>query len=362
MNVSDLVGAMEAIAPTRFAASWDNVGLLVGDEGAPVTRILLTVDCTGPIVEEARREKCDAIVAYHPPIFEPARRFNAGALVFELARSGIAVYSPHTALDVAEGGTNDALADALAMTDRAPLRAFEPAEGEVKLVTFVPSEHVDAVAQALFGSGAGHLGNYSSCSFRTSGTGTFLGEEGASPTVGVAGKLAQQQEVRLETIVPLARVEAVVRALRRSHPYEEPAFDLVRLAPPPAGRGYGRVGHVPTSPTRVLIDRAKRSLGVSHVLVAGPLERDVYLAAVCAGSGGDLVNEAVASGAQVFLTGELKHRDVLRAVHAGLTVVCALHSASERGVLAALERRLGDRLPGVSFVRSRVDREPYVYL
>src|SRR5271168_2560245 len=109
MNVSDLVGAMEAIAPTRFAASWDNVGLLVGDEGAPVTRVLLTVDCTGPIVEEARREKCDAIVA-------PARRFNAGALVFELARSGIAVYSPHTALDVAEGGTNDALADALAMT------------------------------------------------------------------------------------------------------------------------------------------------------------------------------------------------------------------------------------------------------
>jgi dinuclear metal center YbgI/SA1388 family protein len=362
MKVSDLMSAMEAIAPTRFAASWDNVGLLVGDDNASVSRVLFTVDCTLPIVEEARQEGCDAIVAYHPPIFHPTKRFNAGELVFELARSGIAVYSPHTALDVAAGGTNDVLADALAMTDRTALRPFEPSEGEIKLVTFVPADHVDAVAQSLFGAGAGHIGNYSSCSFRTPGTGTFLGEEGASPAVGVAGKLEQQAEVRLETIVPLAQMENVVRALRRSHPYEEPAFDLVRLLPPPAGRGYGRVGLVPTSPTRVLIDRAKRSLGVSQVLVAGPLERDVFRAAVCAGSGGDLVDDAIASGAQVFLTGELKHRDVLRATYAGLTVVCALHSASERGVLMALERRLSERLPGVSFVQSRVDREPYVFL
>src|SRR5579863_2605145 len=186
-SVRDVALAMERLAPTRYAAPWDNVGLLVGDGSSPVESVLLTVDLTRPVLEQAIADRCAAVIAYHPPLFEAAKRFLAGSIAFEAARAGIAVYSPHTALDAAEGGTNDVLADVVGMTDRAPLRLLEAGDVAYKLVTFVPAEHVDAVSRAVFEAGAGQIGRYSSCSFRTPGTGTFFGEEGANPVVGKAG-------------------------------------------------------------------------------------------------------------------------------------------------------------------------------
>jgi dinuclear metal center YbgI/SA1388 family protein len=359
MRVADLVGAMEEIAPTRFAAPWDNVGLLVGDAEGAMSRVLLTIDCTRAVLREARAEGCEAIVSYHPPLFEAQKRFVAGSIAFEAARAGVAVFSPHTALDVAEGGTNDVLADALGMTERAPLRPVVEPDGELKLVTFVPAEHVEAVSRALFAAGAGRIGQYSSCSFRAAGTGTFFGGEGTHPVVGAAGRLEEVAELRLETVVPARGVEAVVAALRASHPYEEPAFDLVRLAAAPRGRGFGRVGAVAPGPVEVLVERVKKALGVERVLVAGPLDVVVSRAAVCAGSGADLMSDAIAAGAGLLLTGEVRHHDALRAVEAGLTVVCTRHSTSERGALVALERRLSERLPGVTVTRSAEDRDPF---
>jgi dinuclear metal center YbgI/SA1388 family protein len=261
MKVANLVEAMEAIAPTRFAAAWDNVGLLVGDVAAPASRVLLAVDCTRQVVDEARRERCEVIVAYHPPLFEATKRFCAGAVAYDLARSGIAVYSPHTALDVAAGGTSDVLADALGIAGRKPLRAID-----------IPGR---ANSDAL---------------------------------------------------------------------------------------GFGRVGTLPVTPARTLIDRVKRALGAKQTLVAGPVEREVACAAVCAGSGGDFVPDAVAAGAQLFLTGELRHHDALRAADAGLTVVCTLHSVSERIALDELKRRLEERLPGIHVLPSRVDSEPFAFV
>jgi dinuclear metal center YbgI/SA1388 family protein len=373
MNVADLAQAMEAIAPSRFAADWDNVGLLVGDPDRPLARVLFAIDCTRAVLDEAVRTGCGAIVSYHPPIFIAEKRFVAGSVAFEAARADVALYSPHTALDVAAGGTNEVLADALGMTDRAPLRLLAPLapvgkrddhdgrDGEYKLVTFVPAEHVDAVGRAIFAAGAGRIGKYSSCSFRAPGVGTFFGEDGTSPAVGEAGRLEHAPEVRLETPVPIARVDAVVAALRAAHPYEEPAFDLVRLAAPPSSWGFGRVGAVPRSTARDLVGRVKEALGVAQVTVAGGLDREVTRAAVCAGSGGDFVPDAVGGGAQLFLTGEVRHHDALRAVASGVTVVCALHSASERPVLARLRSMLAERLPGVDLALSTEDREPFVF-
>jgi dinuclear metal center YbgI/SA1388 family protein len=361
VNVADLVTTMEAVAPVRYAATWDNVGLIVGDTAQPLARVLIAIDCTRAVLEEARSTAVDAIVSYHPPLFAPQKRFVAGSVAFEAARAGIAIYSPHTALDVADGGTNDVLADAVGMTDRTPLRPVDTVDRERKLVTFVPAEHVEAVSAALFEAGAGHIGRYSSCSFRSTGTGTFFGEEGAQPVVGAAGRLEQAPELRLETVVPVVAIEAVVRALRRAHPYEEPAFDLVRLAAPPEAKGMGRVGSVPGGPLAQLVERTKRALGVEHVLVAGPPEREVSRAAVCAGSGGELVADAAAAGAHVLVTGELRHHDALAASAAGVAVVCTRHSTSERIALAALETTLAERLPGVVVSRSREDRDPFVF-
>jgi dinuclear metal center YbgI/SA1388 family protein len=257
VNVGDLVRAMEAIAPLRFAAPWDNVGLIVGDQASPLARVLLTIDCTSDVLEEARRERVDAIVSYHPPIFAAVKRLLGGSIAHDAARAGIAIHSPHTALDVADGGTNDVLADALSMIARKPLR-----------------------------------------------------------------------------------------------PLETPGAEA---------RGMGRVGSLDAASVAVLVGRIKRALSIAHVLVAGRVDRDVTRAAVCAGSGGDLLGDAIESGAELFLTGELRHHDALRAAAAGLTVVCTLHSASERAALVALEGRLAERLAGVSIVRSRVDREPFVF-
>jgi dinuclear metal center YbgI/SA1388 family protein len=244
---------MESIAPSRFAAAWDNVGLLVGDAGATLSRVLLAVDCTESVAEEASHSGCEAIVSYHPVLFDGQKKFLSGSIAYDLARAGLAVYSPHTALDVAIGGTNDVLADALEMIDRAPLR-------------------------------------------------------------------------------PIAA---------------EPAH------------GFGRVGSVPESPARRFVERVKRALGVGQVLVAGPLDRPVSRAAVCAGSGGDLLNDAIASGADLVLTGELRHHDALRATASGITVICMLHSASERPALARVEQMLAERLPGVAVACSAADREPF---
>jgi dinuclear metal center YbgI/SA1388 family protein len=361
MNVGDLVRTMETIAPTRFAAAWDNVGLLVGDEAAPLSRVLLAIDCTSAVLQEARLGGSEAIVSYHPPIFDAAKRFLAGSMAFDAARSGVAIHSPHTALDVAEGGTNDVLSDALLMSEREPLRTLERKDAELKLVTFVPAAHVDAVSQAMFKAGAGRIGNYSSCGFRAPGIGTFFGELGTHPSVGQPGRLEESPELRFETVVPIARVVDVLRAMRAAHPYEEPAFDLVRLSAPPSALGMGRVGRVEAASVASLVERVKKALGIGDVLVAGPAERDVSRVAVCAGSGGDLLPDAIASGAELFLTGELRHHDALRAAAAGLTVVCVLHSASERAVLAALEGRLAEGLPGVAIARSEADRDPFVF-
>jgi dinuclear metal center YbgI/SA1388 family protein len=364
MIVADLVRAMEDLAPTRFAAEWDNVGLLVGDPASPLTGILLAIDCTPAVVDEARAERRDAIVAYHPPIFAPQKRCVAGSVAYAAARAGIAIYTPHTALDVADGGTNDVLADAVGITDRRPLRLVEP-DRALKLVTFVPADRVAPLNEALFAAGAGVIGRYSSCSFRSPGTGTFFGEEGADPAVGKAGRLEEAPEVRVEMVVPASRSAAVVRALRSMHPYEEPAFDLIPLEAPPAGlgpragRGMGRVGSVSPVDASALVDRVKRELGVKHVLVAGNRERVVSRVAVCAGSGGDFVPDAIDANVGLLLTGELRHHDALRAVHGGLVVVCALHSASERPALATLAAALTARLTGVGVSISRADREPF---
>ncbi len=359
MQVSDLVGAMETIAPTRVAAAWDNVGLLVGDPQGPLRKVLLTIDCTRAVVGEAKAGGFDAVVSYHPPIFDAQKRFVAGSSAYEAARAGLAVFSPHTALDVAAGGTNDVLADLLGMTERAPLRAATAREAELKLVTFVPASHVEAVGKAVFAAGAGHIGQYSSCSFRMAGTGTFQGGDGTHPAVGQAGRLEEVAELRLETVVPAGRLEGIVRALRAAHPYEEAAFDLVPLAAAPAARGFGCVGAVGQASVAQLVERVKSGLGVDAVLLAGASDRPIARAAVCAGSGADLVPDAIASGAGLLLTGEVRHHDALRATEAGMAIVCTRHSTSERAALVGLERRLRELLPGLEVHRSDEDRDPF---
>jgi dinuclear metal center YbgI/SA1388 family protein len=364
MKLADVMQTLQTIAPLEWAEPWDNVGLLVGDPSQKVSRAMLAIDYTPAVASEAREKQCDLIVAYHPPIFEAVKRFTsdrATELVFDAARRGVAIYSPHTALDVAPGGTNDVLADAIAMTERRPLRVRALAGEFCKLVTFVPEAAIEKVSAAIFDAGAGHIGNYSHCSFRAAGTGTFKGSAGTNPTVGKPNVLESAPEIRLETIVPAGKVNSVIAALRAAHPYEEVAFDLLSMAALPTSVGIGRVGKLPGEVSvEMLAGLLQRSLNLSHVLIGGDRERVVRRVAVCAGAGGDLLKDAIAQKADLFVTGELRHHDVLRADRANMSVLCTLHSNSERGTLPVVAKRLVEAHANLVALVSETDRDPLV--
>lgn len=358
MNVSDLVEAMERIAPTCYAEEWDNVGLLAGDPAASVTKVGLCIDYTPAVACEMAGAGVDAVVAYHPPIFKPIKKLVGGP-IFDAIRRGVAIYSPHTALDVAPGGTNDVLADAVGMTaERQPLRPTHEAR-RVKLVTFVPPDAAEKVADALFHAGAGQIGDYAKCSFRSAGTGTFQGGAETNPAVGEAGRFEMVDELKLEVLLDPVRLPEAVAALRAAHPYEEPAVDVVALEVLPGRGGLGRLGPLSQpAPRSVVLQRLKEALHLDHLLVAGPTDGDVQTVAVCAGSCGDLLHDAQRLGADLYVTGEMRHHDALAATKHGMTVACTLHSHSERATLAVLVEKLRAAL-GVDVVRPASDRDPF---
>ena len=253
MTLAQIRDAMERIAPTHLAEEWDNVGLLSGHRSSLVKKALLTIDITPAVHDEAIRLGMDLIVSYHPPIFKPIKHLRIDgdeppALAVALASYGIWVYSPHTALDTVEGGTNDVLAARIGAKVTGSFSHY-PAMGEyLKLVAFVPEPHVEEVADSVFAAGAGHIGQkakYTRCSFRNPGTGTFQGDDSTNPTVGTAGQYEKVPEIRFETILPSHLAGDVIDALRRVHPYEEPAFDLLRMETPPEQVGLGRYAELP---------------------------------------------------------------------------------------------------------------------
>ncbi len=361
-KLSTILKALDAIAPLSLAEPWDNVGLIAGDPGARVSRAIACIDYTPAVAREAREQRCELVLAYHPPLFDGVKKITAdgpSSLVFDAIARGVAIYSPHTALDIADGGTNDMLADALALQDRRPLKLISGATQQYKLVTFVPESAIEAVSTALFDAGAGHIGKYSSCGFRSEGTATFFGSAETRPAVGQSQTLEKVPEIRVETLVPIEQVAAVLAALKHSHPYEEPAFDLLQLAAPPRSVGMGRIGTLPGDVTAdMLINRLKRELGIDHVLAAGDTSKLVRRAAVCAGSCGKLLDDVLAAKADLYLTGEMRHHDAIKAARCGLTVVCTLHSNSERAVLKRLAQRLRDETT-LEVLLSQADQDPF---
>ncbi len=358
--VEEVCQVLGAIAPPSLAAEWDNVGLLIGDASAAVRRLLLTIDLTEPVLREAGRLGAEMVMAYHPVIFKPVSRLTAEATpaAYAAAKAGLAVYCPHTALDAAPGGTNDVLAEAIGLEETAPL---EPTTrpGQSKLVVFVPPADLPRVAEAAFAAGAGRIGNYSECSYYTPGIGTFRGGRGARPTVGRAGRRQEAEELRLEMIVPAAKLGEVTAAVRGVHSYETPAMDIHPLTDVPPGAGMGRIGRLPRpTPLKALIARLKRALGVGKVLLAGKAAGPIRTVACCAGSCGGIFRSALAAGAQAYVTGEMRHHDAL-AAGAGLAVVCVGHSHSERITLARLAEALRAALPQLKVTVSRADRDPF---
>lgn len=353
---------LRGFAPLELAEEWDNVGLLLGDEAAPVRRIMTCLTVTPDTAAEAIAAGAQLIVSHHPILFRGCKKITTGnsegRMLLELARAGLAVYSPHTAFDNTAGGINDLIAARLGLQEVRPLRTAEGAR-QCKVAVFVPDADLNRVAEAMFTAGAGNIGQYSQCSFRLAGTGTFFGSDATNPTLGQKGRREEVSEWRLEAICPEQAVERVVSAMRQAHSYEEPAYDVYPLRTGRGKIGAGRIGQLAgPMPLGELANLVKQGLAVAGLHMVGQADRAVRRLAVVCGAGGEFVADAVREQADVLLTGEARFHDCLAAAAQGLALLLPGHHATERLGVAALAELLARQFGQVEVWASRRERDP----
>ena len=348
-HVAVWVDLVHSAYPSGDAADWDQVGLHVGAPDDVVTGVLVCLDVTEAVVDEAVDLGANLVLAHHPLLFRPLSRLTpdtaAGRIALHAARRGVAILAAHTNFDAAIGGTSDPVVELLQLTDVRPL---EPLRGPspFKIVTFVPSEATDVVLDAMGSAGAGVIGEYTTCSFRTPGTGTFRPSSVANPAIGERNELNAVAEDRLEMVVDADAISAVVAALRAAHPYEEVAYDIVPLANRTAqvqGKGLGRIGNLPQPRSLAAIARLiGERLPSPHLRLAGKPEVNVQRVAVCGGAGDALISTARSAGAELYVTGDLRHHPTLDALTQGLALIDAGHYWTETAALPAMSQRLAD--------------------
>lgn len=343
MRVKDVIHFIESWAPPGAALADDNPGLQVGNPDETLKNILVTLEVTDLIIEEAIENQVNLILTHHPLIFRPLSQLKLnsqlGKQISLLIKNDIGVYSAHTNLDAAKEGVSIVLARLLGVEN--PAFLTPPHQHWLKkLVVFIPQSHLDFVREAMAGAGAGVIGDYTHCSFNTAGKGTFLGGESSSPAVGEKNTFESVEEVRLEMILPSWKLDDVIQAMKTAHPYEEVAYDVYPLENRDVNFGFGAIGDLTQPvPLKKLIEQVQKKLGVKTLgIMEGPAEKVTRLA-VCGGSGGQLVGEAWRQGAEVFLTGEMKYNTFLE-YEDRLTVIIAGHYATERVILPVWTERI----------------------
>ena len=367
-NGQSIIQVVERLAPKSLAMEWDKVGLQVGSLQQPVKKVMIALDVTEEVVDEAISLGVNLIIAHHPVIFRPLKHLRtdlpAGKLLAKLLAHDIAVYSTHTNLDVADGGLNDWLAEDLELVQPQILdvTSSDPLK---KLVVFVPSTHKEQVFEAMTREGAGHIGNYSHCSFQMNGTGTFLPLDGSAPFLGEQGKMEEASEVRIETVMPASIQNSVVRAMKKAHPYEEVAYDIYPLDLPPVPLGLGRIGHLPAPMTLTeLADSLKEKWGLQAVRVVGPIDKPIKKVAVLGGSGGSYLMKAAFRGADVMITGDVGYHEAHDALVEGLSVIDAGHNIEKimkRKLAEYLKKRLAEEKYETEVVASAIQTDPFRY-
>lgn len=345
----DAVAFLDERFPPTLAEEWDRSGLQVGPLDRLCQRVLVALDFGLDLARALAGT--DLVVTHHPLLFRPLGRVlpetPLGEKLASLLSSGAALYAVHTPYDVAQGGLGEALGEILGLVSSRPL---SPRGRILKLVVFVPKDHEDRVAEALFASGAGEIGRYGRCSFRSLGTGTFLPGEGTRPFIGRASREERVDEVRLETVLPSEQLPSVLAAMKNAHPYEEVAYDVYPLETLSSLHGLGRVGDLP-QPTRAaeVARRFGHALGGAEPqLVYGDVGRTVRRVALCGGSGGDLWEKALEAGAELFLTGEIGYHQGVAAAESGLAVVALGHRETERPFVGHVGRLLRKHFPGLT--------------
>lgn len=363
MKIRDITHFLETIAPLSLQESYDNAGLIIGDGGTECTGILTSLDVTENVVEEAQKKKCNLIVAHHPVIFKGLKKLNGKnyveRTVISAIKKDIAIYAIHTNLDNVIEGVNQKIAEKLQLQN---CEVLLPKEGTLeKLVTFVPLESAENVRNALFKAGAGSLGNYDQCSFNVDGSGTFRAGEGSNPYVGEIGKRHIETETRIEVVFPSFLEPGIIAALQVSHPYEEVAYYVQALKNTQDGVGSGLIGELPSEVSETeLLTILKSAFHLSVVKHTPLLRKPVTKIALCGGAGSFLLSSAIAAGAQVYITGDVKYHEFFDA-DARILLADIGHYESEQFTIELLTEFLHKKFSNFAVQKTEINTNPVRY-
>lgn len=370
VNGQEIIQVFESWSPKKLACMEnDPIGLAIGTLNKPVRKVLVTLDVNEAVADEAIEKGCELIIAHHPPIFRRLANIRtdnpAGRLYEKLIKHDIAVYAAHTNLDVAEGGVNDLLVDALQLENRSILEETY-AENLLKLAVFIPTANAESLREALAKVGAGRIGDYEACSYTTTGEGRFRALAGATPFVGSVGELHVEEEVKVEVVFPESIKNRVLKAMLTSHPYEEPAYDVIRLEQQTNVMGLGRLGYLPQEMTlQQFAEFAKQQLDVPAVRVVGNLQSKISKVALVGGDGNKYIYAAKRAGADVFLTGDMYFHTAQDAQAIGLQIVDPGHHV-EKVMIAGVAQKMAtlceDKKYQVEFVQSTIHTEPFLFV
>ena len=364
VKIKDIANALEMFAPLPLQDDFDNAGLQIGLTDAEVAGVLLCLDVTEAVVDEAIASGCNLIISHHPVIFKPLKRITGSNYVerciIKALANGIAIYSAHTNLDNAPGGVNYRIAEILGLQN---VRILLPKEDSLlKLAVYVPASHTDAVRDALFAAGCGEIGNYGSCSYNVEGFGTFKANEGCNPFCGNIGELHRESETRIETIMPSYIKGRVIKALLNAHPYEEPAYDIYPVKNSWDAVGTGVIGELPAERDEIgFLQEIKEKFAVGCVRHTPLLGRKIKRVALCGGAGGSFAGAAMASGADVYITGEARYHDLFNYTGKMLMAVIG-HYESEQYTMDIFAEIINGQFPGVKVTKTMVDTNPVKYM
>lgn len=363
MKISDLISAIEFFAAPELQEDYDNAGLLTGNANWECTGALCTLDVTQDVVAEAKRNNCNLIVAHHPVIFRGLKKINGKSyverVIIDAIKSDIAIYAAHTNLDNVVLGVNNKLAEKLGLKNT---KILQPKNKMLRrLITFAPVDQAERVRQAIFDAGAGHIGNYSECSFNSNGTGTFKAEQGADPYVGEIGKRHEEHETKIEIVYPFFIEQQIVKALVNNHPYEEVAYDIFTMDNVHYGIGAGVIGELESAvEERAFLQHVKQSFragGIRHTRLLG---KPIKKVAVCGGAGSFLIRKAVQMKADIYITADIKYHEFFDAEDQ-LVIADIGHFESEQYTIDLLHDLLVEKFPTFAVLKTSINTNPVQY-
>lgn len=366
-NLNKIISVMAKFSPHRDAMDWDNVGLQVGDYNSEIKKVMVTLDINEEVLQEAIDNKVDLVISHHPLLFNGIDNIHnqttKGRIIMQAIKNNIAIYSAHTNMDIATDGLNDLLAEKLNIKNT-EIFSQEKELKIYKLAVYVPEENADIVKEAIFKKGAGHIGNYSKTSFSYKGEGTFLPGENTNPHLGKKGEIKKVDEIKIETVVPANKVENVIKAMLKVHPYEEVAYDIFELPLQSNYKGLGRIGDLKEPKSlKEYGKEIKEVLNINKLKVRGNLSEEIKKVAICSGAGADYISLASAKGADLYITGDVKYHEAQLAEELELNLIDAGHYGTEKimreGMTDYLQQRITADNLKVEIIKSQINTNPF---